>query len=469
MERRANMPPGLPRDRPTQSYWQDPPSDIADCCSTPDLPSHADVVVIGSGISGASISYNLLSSDPSLSVVLIEARQAASGASGRNGGHTKTATYRSFSDNVKAVGPEDAMKITRLEYDTMVAVHEFARQHGIDCDAKRCQTVDVFYDAAKWQAAKDSVTLMETLMGSHAPKHIFHDSQVTADKFLADGSIGGLEYESGSLSAYKFTIGVLKLALQKGLNLQCNTPAHRITKTTANGLWSVETPRGNIMTQKLVLATNGYAAHLYPPLQGVVVPLRGVVTAQRPGQQMPQKGLETTYSFVQGDDFEYMISRPAGTKFEGDIVIGGGTHVAKDQGLAEYGNTDDTTYDKASAAYLLDCTKRSYFRSHWGPDHPEGQCRYVWSGIMGISSDGYPFVGGVPGEQGLYLDVSFQGHGMVLCFLCAKATASMVLGREAEDNLDAWFPTCYRVSRERLHKRFAGSKLNVSRAPELHL
>lgn len=390
------------------------------------------------------------------------------------GGHTKTATYRSFSDNVKAVGPEDAMKITRLEHNTMVAVHAFANQHGIDCDSKRCQTVDVFYDAAQWQAAMASVALMEKLMGSNAPKHIFHNGQDTAAEFLAEGSIGGLEYESGSLSAYKFTIGMLKLALQKGLNLQCNTPAHRIAKTSDgtsnNGKWRVETSRGVITTPKLVLATNGYTAHLLPQLQGVVVPLRGVITAQRPGQHMPQTGLETTYSFVHKGDFEYMISRPAGSRYEGDIVIGGGMHVAKDDGLAEYGNTDDTTYDEASARYLLECTKTRYFKSHWGPDHPDGQCRKVWSGVMGFSSDGYPLVGPVPDEDGLYVDVSFQGHGMVLCFLCARAAANMILseGDQEDKDLDDWFPRCYRVTKGRLKRKFTG-KEETPVVPEPHL
>ena len=85
MDKRARIPPGLPRDSPTQSYWQDPADDIADLRTTPDLPREADIVIIGSRVSGASVSYNLLSADSSLKIVLIEGRQAASGASGRNG------------------------------------------------------------------------------------------------------------------------------------------------------------------------------------------------------------------------------------------------------------------------------------------------------------------------------------------------------------------------------------------------
>lgn len=85
LEERAQIPPGLPRDHPTQSYWQDPPDEIADCRTTPDLPREADIVIIGAGVSGATLSYELLAREPGLKIVLVEARQAASGASGRNG------------------------------------------------------------------------------------------------------------------------------------------------------------------------------------------------------------------------------------------------------------------------------------------------------------------------------------------------------------------------------------------------
>ena len=85
MDQRRQIPPGLPRANPIQSYWQDPPDEIADCRTTPNLLHEADVVIIGSGVSGSCIAYNVLSSDPGLEVVMLEARQAASGASGRNG------------------------------------------------------------------------------------------------------------------------------------------------------------------------------------------------------------------------------------------------------------------------------------------------------------------------------------------------------------------------------------------------
>ena len=80
-----SRPPALPHQAPTASAWQSPPSSIADAQSSV-LPGETDVVIIGSGITGCSVAKSLLDGS-TLRVVVLEARQAVSGATGRNGGH----------------------------------------------------------------------------------------------------------------------------------------------------------------------------------------------------------------------------------------------------------------------------------------------------------------------------------------------------------------------------------------------
>lgn len=84
MDKRAAIPVTLPRSDPTRSYWQLDPDGIADLRSTDSLPDEADVVIIGSGITGAAVAFNLLSNG-TRNIVMLEARQACSGATGRNG------------------------------------------------------------------------------------------------------------------------------------------------------------------------------------------------------------------------------------------------------------------------------------------------------------------------------------------------------------------------------------------------
>ena len=457
MDALAAKSPGLPRANPVVSYWQDPPSELASYRSSETLPPSAPTVIIGSGITGSSLAFFLLSQSPSSSIVLLEARTTCSGATGRNGAHTKHAAYRSFINNVETVGLEEALRIVRFEYDTMRAAHIFAKQHGIDCDSWQGDTVDVIYDELEWQLAKESITQLQQALGLGHPaaRYAFWTSAEAETRFLTPNAIGAITYEAGSLSAYKFVTGILKLALQKGLNLQTETPATSISQTI-NG-WLVTTPRGHIATKKLILATNGYTAHLWTQLQGIIVPLRGHVTAQRPGLNMPKSGLQHTYSFIYRGEYEYMVPRPQGTKHAGDIIIGGAsTKRTRDGGEEEFWCTDDTVVDGDITKYLEDCTKE-YFGSNWGQDNPDGRVRRAWSGIMGFSADGYPFVGEV--EHGLYVAASFQGHGMVLALGCSKALSIMMKQEASEDEerqLREWFPAAFRFSQKRLKKELKG-------------
>src|ERR1035438_389693 len=94
MDARAAIPVTLPRANPTISYWQDPPDpEVADYLSgnvesrSRILPETADILIIGSGITGSCIAYNLLQDrqNRGKKIVMLEARQACSGATGRNG------------------------------------------------------------------------------------------------------------------------------------------------------------------------------------------------------------------------------------------------------------------------------------------------------------------------------------------------------------------------------------------------
>jgi hypothetical protein len=78
---------GLPCPNPTKSYWHREPSHtLLDHRTSPDLPKTADIVVVGSGITGAFAAHFLKNGQAGESeVVMLEARQACWGATGRVG------------------------------------------------------------------------------------------------------------------------------------------------------------------------------------------------------------------------------------------------------------------------------------------------------------------------------------------------------------------------------------------------
>ncbi|RMZ03605.1 hypothetical protein D0862_05600 [Hortaea werneckii] len=463
MEQRAQVPPGLPKTSSTISYWQDPPSSIANLQTTPHLPPRADYVIIGSGISGACIANNLLTLCPNAYVVMLEARQACSGATGRNGGHTKAASYRSFLSHEREYGLPEAIKIARMEYGNIIATHELARKFGIDCASVICPTVDIIFSRAQLMQGKRAINRMRETMGENDPvaDYKIYTAEEAREKFKTPDALGAFEYTAGSLSAYAFTTGILKLALAQGLNLQTTTPAEGLASSSGSEgyMWNVQTPRGSISTSNLILATNGYTAHLLPQFQGLIVPLHGQVVAQRPGSGLPQHGLTHTYSFIHETGYEYMMTRPSTAVNAGDIVIGGGLHQLPNDGASRYGETDDNDLERSIQKYLRDCTPR-FFGENWGRDHKAGRIKKEWSGIMGASADGLPYVGAVPGvAPGLWMSCSFNGHGMVWCLKSAEALVGMMVGDEAERKvIQHWFPQSSVVTADRMKATFMGRK-----------
>jgi glycine/D-amino acid oxidase-like deaminating enzyme len=251
------------------------------------------------------------------------------------------------------------------------------------------------------------------------------DAEEAEKLFLMEGDVkGAFRYKAGSIWAYAFAIGVLKLCLEKGLNLQTFTPVESISCSTASSenktTWTAQTQRGAIKTPNLILATNGYTAHLAPQFLTKIIPLRGQITAHHAGPQLRQlrpNGLETTYSVIYEDGYDYMIPRPHHPSIpstnHGDIIIGGGLGALPNRGVSEFGETDDTVLNSLTSIYLRDCTKR-FFGKNWGDDVESERVRMEWTGIMGVTGDGLPFVGEVPGENGLWISGGFNGHGMSL-------------------------------------------------------
>jgi hypothetical protein len=116
VKERILLAPGLPRSNPTKAVWQEPPHPtVADVQSTV-LPENADIIIIGSGITGCAVSHALLSEEsmPNLRVTVLEARQTCSGATGRNGGHLVSDCASLVPRLVPELGTTEASKIAKF-------------------------------------------------------------------------------------------------------------------------------------------------------------------------------------------------------------------------------------------------------------------------------------------------------------------------------------------------------------------
>ncbi|KAI6355377.1 hypothetical protein MCOR25_008218 [Pyricularia grisea] len=463
----GNNPPGFPHSNPTLSYWQDPPHKIANHRTTETIPDQTwDYVIVGSGVSGAATAFKLLSRDPSLKVIMLEARTAASGASGRNGGHCRPGWWLHFRLYATTFGVDEALKFEALEEGTVQDIADFVREHKVDNDFQDVETADIFVTAAGWEDALAQLEFREEVRrqtegdrGSQVKKKVLHGDEARRHVGMPDVQ-GAIVYRAHAQNPYLLVCRMLELAMDKGLNLQTNTPALAV-KQEDGGLWTVDTDRGKVRARNVVLATNAYSNSLHAGLAGTkfLVPARSQVAALRPG-----KSMDSNFLFGRSGGpcdvptGDYFMTAPRGSRGEGDVLWGGGRSVSE---TSEVGITDDSSVNEHVASYLHRAPAIFYGAENWGRDKDGERGDSVvrdWTGITCYTPDTLPLVGAAPGEPGLWMTIGMNGHGMAMAFRCAEALVQTMLGDEGGEMPD-WFPKCMRLERA-----WEKPKINVNTA-----
>jgi glycine/D-amino acid oxidase-like deaminating enzyme len=174
----VSQDPGLPRKDPTVSYWQLPPNEHVADHKSHRLPEQADVIIIGSGITGTSVAWHLLRNSTSPPrIAMLEARQACSGATGRNGGHIRPSPYAEYAAAKNIFSNKEAAKITSLRVAHVEALISAAGELPEDgylaAEARSVDSIDAFFDHEQWSSVKEQ---LETLkrevpeLGRHLAK-----------------------------------------------------------------------------------------------------------------------------------------------------------------------------------------------------------------------------------------------------------------------------------------------------------
>jgi hypothetical protein len=171
----------IPVPNPTASYWLSEPHWLDNHRSTPELPSYADIVIIGTGIAGVSTAYHLTETyklanrnrnrnlndtappshrghrgaeTPPPSILLLEARTVCSGATGRNGGHIKKLPS-TINELIQVYGFAVAGEIVQFIRDNIYAVKDVIEKEGIAAEAELRRSLDVCLDEDDANAVRE--------------------------------------------------------------------------------------------------------------------------------------------------------------------------------------------------------------------------------------------------------------------------------------------------------------------------
>jgi gamma-glutamylputrescine oxidase len=362
-----------------------------------------DVAIIGGGYTGLQAAYNLAKAG--VSVVLIEACRFGDGASGRNGGQLGTG-QRSWPEELEEqIGYERSKALFDLAEGAKRHLLDFATEHQIDIDFMPGQ-MNVAHKASYERAYRDNAEIAATRY--NYPHAQFMDKAETQERLGSKRYFCGVrDTGTGHIHPLKLLIGLARVAANAGAEVYEMTKATSIRQ--GGGKVTIDTPRGQIVADKALIACNGYIENLEPVTASHVMPIRSFIGATAPLSDHPG-------------------------------VISGGEAVADSRFVVRYfrKSKDGRLLFGGREAYTSDNPRdiSQHIRRQIAEIYPEldnVEITHAWGGSVGITMPRQPFVREVmPGVTSIG---GYSGHGVMLSNYCGRLYAETVIGRSGDLDL----------------------------------
>ena len=375
--------PELNRDYERRPYWQATTASQPDR-SGRDLPDTADVVVIGGGYAGITAAREL--ARRGTKVTVLEARTLGWGGSTRNGGIVHPGYKWGPTDLLRRYGKETGAALYRDTLDSFDLVRRLIADEAIDCDWREHGTLELAYAASHVDDLEHTRASLATV-GVEA--RILPRERIR-EEIGSDAYHGALAVDVGGLlHPARYFAGLAAAADRAGADLHEGVRARSIRRQ-GDGRFIVETERGSILANEVLVATNGYTDGVAPGIRRRIMPIGSYIIASEP---LPE-------------DLARELS-PTGRAFWDTKYFLYYWHVSADNRMIFGGRTSflPTSVDR-SAAIL----HRGLLEVH--PQLADYRIEYAWGGNVGFTFDRMPHAGRT--SDGVTYAVGCCGTGVAL-------------------------------------------------------
>ncbi|MEX2626712.1 MAG: FAD-dependent oxidoreductase [Ilumatobacteraceae bacterium] len=242
-------------DADTRPYWLDG-IDAPESNLTLVRTVSCDLCVVGGGYTGLWTAIIAKERDPSLDVVLIEAHEVGSAASGRNGGFMESSLTHGVA-NGQTRFPDEVELLEELGLANLDDIEAAILRYGIDCDYERTGVIDVAttsHSPAYLDQLRDEHRILRDL-GQQAT---LLDGAGTRAEVHSPTYTGGLwrRDRAALVDPAKLAWGLKAAAESLGVRIYEDT---RATALERDGLGvRVRTPLGTVRAGQVALATNAF-------------------------------------------------------------------------------------------------------------------------------------------------------------------------------------------------------------------
>jgi len=382
--------------KPAASYYQATEQQRPE--ATPWLQtSKVDVAIVGAGFVGLTTALYL--ARRGVSVCVLEQGDLAFGASGRNGGQVHVGMRRDqwWLESQLGMGPAKAL----WQYALTARAHvdELIQTYQIACDFK----LGLIHVNHKPQFDAESEAYVEHLR-AHYDYHDLHywTAERMADTLRARGYYGGsFDARGGHLHPLNFALGLARAALSEGASLYTNVKVLKIESDRP--LKRLQTTRGAIEADQVVVATNGYMESLVPTVARRVMPINNFIVATEP---LGARATELIANDAAVSDSRFVVNYFRLTA-DRRLLFGGGENY-----------TDRFPHD--IGAFVRPFMEKVF------PQLTGVGIDYAWGGTLAITPNRLPFIRQL--QPGVMNASGFSGLGVVLGPMVGRTLAEAVLG-----------------------------------------
>ncbi len=384
-----------------QSLWQKTCAQDFQCDAiTSD--ARADVVVIGGGFTGLSAALHL--SEAGKSVVVLEAREIAWGASGRNGGQVNPGC-KLLPAQIKALYNEGERGSAILKFidGTCDLVFDLIEHHKIDCAPRRVPYFRAAYGERGIKEVEDWVREWGAFGAPVTLKNERETHELMGSTFFQ----GGMEdARGGSLQPLAYAHGLATAARAAGAQLFAQSRACRVDRIKSD--WVVTTGSGaKVTAQNLLIATNGYTDDLWPGLKKQIVPVASLQASTKP---LPEEILATL--LPRGHHFSDTRRAMVYCRIDetGCFQIGGRS------------SAFSPTLQQADTAHLQVEALRIF------PQLKGVEWQYEWGGLVAMTKHHVPHL--IELGENAYAGLGYDGRGVAMGTAMGKQLGHLVCGQE---------------------------------------
>jgi glycine/D-amino acid oxidase-like deaminating enzyme len=237
---------------------------------------NTDLVIIGAGFTGLWTALLAKETDSSGEVVLLEAEETASGASGRNGGFVAASLTHGFENGLNH-WPNELAVLTQLGQQNLEAIQATVQRLDIACDFLR--SGELLVATEPYQV--DDLRHLPEQASSYGEKLVWLDQNQTRAMVNSPLYLGGLYNPHGvvMVNPAQLAWGLRKACIEMGVRCYDHTPALNLEEE--ENFIKVRTPNGIVKTKKVALATNAYPP-LLRQINRYIVPVYDYVLVTEP-------------------------------------------------------------------------------------------------------------------------------------------------------------------------------------------